>query len=210
MFPEQQENKTKNNLYHNHDSFILELFLMYFKPSNYVESLLEVNFEILKKQGTNLILLDLDNTLAPHFTKIPTNYAKTVIEKIKAQDIEVIIVSNNNELRVSRFAKLLDVKYLYNTKKPFIKKIRKKIEENGYKLEETLMIGDMIIMDIFAANRLKIDSLLVKPILSYNVGSTKKMNWIETNIFKRLKRDNLIIKKNSVTMNLYDKEYEIF
>ena len=158
------------------NSLILELSLMYFKPSNYVESLLEVNFELLKNQGTKLIICDLDNTLVPHFTKIPTNYAKTVIQKIKEQKIEIIIVSNNARKRVSRFAKLLEVEYLYNSKKPFIKKIRKKIEESGYKAEDTLMIGDMIIMDILAANKLKIDSLLVKPILSYNEGTSKRMN----------------------------------
>ena len=191
------------------NSFLLEFFLILFKPSNYVDDLNEIDFSFLKEQGTKLIVCDLDNTLVPHFTKFPTLYAKKVIASIKDSGIDLVIISNNIEKRVSHFANIADVEYISNAKKPFTKKIKSKIDEKGYKKNEVLIIGDMIIMDIIAANRLGYESILVRPILSYNSEVSNMTRWFEKNIFKRLQRNNLLINENSDYLAIYDKKYEI-
>lgn len=192
------------------NSFLFEFFLILFKPSNYISDLTKVDFNLIRKQGTKLIICDLDNTLVPHFTKFPTTYAKNVVESILNAGIEIIIISNNSQKRVSHFAKLLGVDYIYGAKKPFIKKISKKMEKFNYSKEEVLMIGDMLVMDIIAANRMGYQSILVRPIISYNDSTTNKViRWLEKNIFKRLERNNLLINDSGEKLLIYEKKFEI-
>ncbi len=191
------------------NSFLFEFFLILFKPSTYVNDLSEVNFDLLREQGTKLVICDLDNTLVPHFTKFPTSYAKKIIESIKNAGLDLVLISNNTENRVSSFAKLLGVEYIYNAKKPFTKKIKKKISETKYKNNEIIVIGDMIVMDILAANRLGYQSILVRPIISYTNEVSKLINWFEKNIFKRLQRNNLLINESDEKLLIYDEKYEI-
>ena len=43
----------------------------YFKPSIYVRSFKDVNISQLKLQGIKLFISDLDNTLVPHYSRLP-------------------------------------------------------------------------------------------------------------------------------------------
>lgn len=203
-----ENNKEEKTIVEN-NSFLFEFFLILFKPSTYVNDLSEVNFKLLKEQGTKLVICDLDNTLVPHFTKFPTSYAKSIVEAIKNAGLEIILISNNTENRVSSFAKLLGVEYIYNAKKPFTRKIKNRIKETKYESSEILVIGDMIVMDILAANRLEYQSILVRPIISYNNEVSRVINWFEKNIFKRLQRNNILINEGDDKLLIYDKKYEI-
>ena len=52
------------------------------------------------------------------------------LSKNQKGDFKMFILSNNHEERVAKFAKPLDVSYLYEVKKPSIKKISKFVKEN--------------------------------------------------------------------------------
>ncbi len=190
-------------------SFFFELLLIYFKPSVYINELKEINLKNLKLQGTKLIICDLDNTLVPHFTKFPNSYAKNFIQTVKDEDLEIVLISNNSSKRVSQFANLLGVEYISNAQKPFTKKIKAFINEKKYKKSEVVMIGDMIIMDILAANFLKMESILVRPIMSYNSEMSNFLNWFERNIFKRLQRNNLLLDEDNEVFKRYSDEYDL-
>ena len=56
--------------------------------------------------------------------------------------------------------------------------------------ENIIMVGDQVITDIVGANRFKIDSVLVKPILASDAWNTKFNRLIEYNILK------LVVKYN--------------
>lgn len=76
----------------------------YFKPSIYVRSFRDVNISQLKRQGIKLFISDLDNTLVPHYTKLPNKEVLAFIKKVKDAGLDFAIMSNNIKNRVSLFA----------------------------------------------------------------------------------------------------------
>ena len=76
-----------------------------------------------------MIICDLDNTLAPHFTKTPTAMAINFVNEAKEQGFVFVVVYNNTKKRVSEFCKKLNVDdFVYNAKKPFLRKTKKIID----------------------------------------------------------------------------------
>lgn len=189
--------------------FFIDIFINYLKPSIYLKSIKDIDTDALQKQGKKLIVCDLDNTLVPHFTKFPTKDAFNFVDRVKKSGIQFILVSNNTDARVSFFAEKLGLKdYIAGAKKPFPKKIKKKMEELKYKPEETIMIGDMIIMDMVAANLMKVDTVLVSPLIDAEKTWSRILAWIEKRIFKRLERKNLLATNEDSKRALYGEEYE--
>lgn len=169
------------------------LIFNYFKPSIYVRSFNDVNISQLKRQGIKLFICDLDNTLVPHYTKLPNKNVLDFIKKIRDVHINFVLMSNNTKNRVSLFAKKANIDDWYgNAKKPF-KKVAKKIMQKHRALpSETIIMGDQIILDILVANRLKCESILVQPLVSTDY----KMNWfnifLEKAIYKKLEKKNIL------------------
>lgn len=209
--------KSKNindKLKKKNSSFLLSFFIDYFKPSTYVNSILDIDLEELKNQGIKLIICDLDNTLVPHFRKFPTNSSIKFIEDVKKHQFKFVIISNNSEKRVKFFAEKLGIKedYIANAKKPFPKKTKKFLEEKfegKYKNSEIVIIGDMIITDIFVANILRINSILVPPLLEPEKFMNKILSFTEKKVFKKLSRENLITTKPNYQNNDNLDKYEL-
>ncbi|BDU67596.1 MAG: hypothetical protein TYPL_2490 [Candidatus Tyloplasma litorale] len=192
------------------NSFILGFFVNYLKPSAYVTSISEIDLDSLKEQGIKLIICDLDNTLVPHYTKFPTRKSREFIAEVKSKDLDFILVSNNVSKRVSFFAEKLGVKkYISNAKKPLPKAIKKSMIEKNVKPQETVIIGDMLITDTLAANFVHAESILVQPLIDPEKTLDKFLSWMEKFVFKRLTKDNLIIKSETIKKTIYSEDYEI-
>jgi hypothetical protein len=146
--------------------FMVDPFLNFIKPSAYIDSVKDINTFTLAEQGKKLIICDLDNTLVPHFTKYPTKLAFDFVDRAHKAGLHFVIFSNNTDKRVSFFAEKLGVdKFISGAKKPFPGKLKKVMEELDVTPKETVIIGDMIVMDMFAANLIDADSILVRPII---------------------------------------------
>ena len=85
----------------------------YFKPSLYLQSFNDVNVNSLRANGIKLFICDLDNTLAPHYTKLPSLKVKEFFKQFKSVGIKVIIMSNNTNKRVDIFCSKLEVDAYY-------------------------------------------------------------------------------------------------
>ncbi len=204
---EHKQTQTKNE---NSSSFILGYFVNYLKPSAYVTSVHEIDLDSLSEQGIKLIICDLDNTLVPHFTKFPTMQVKKFIDEVKKRGFEFVLVSNNTKKRVSFFAEKLGLNnYVANAKKPFPKAIKKVMAEMGAKSQETVIIGDMIITDILAGNFMHTESILVQPLMDPEKTVDRFISFLEKFVFKRLAKNNLIIKSESIQRTVYSEDYEI-
>ncbi len=204
------EHKQKRNSDENSSSFILGYFVNYLKPSAYVTSVHEIDLDSLKEQGIKLIICDLDNTLVPHFTKFPTQQVRKFVESVKERDFEFVLVSNNTSKRVSLFAEKLGLsKYIANAKKPFPHAIKKTINEIGVKPQETVIVGDMIITDTLAANFVHTESILVQPLMDPERTVDRFFSFLEKFVFKRLAKNNLIVKSKNIQRTIYSEDYEI-
>lgn len=173
-------------------SFFAKTIVNYFRPTYYVKTVNDINLRELKIQGINHIICDLDNTLAPHYVGIPESFAISFINEAKKNNMNFYIVSNNIEKRVTRFSSNIENidGYYYGVKKPFTFKIKKIMEENNIELDEVVMIGDQLEMDILAANILHVQSILVEPRFETGYDFFWLTNFIEKFIYKRLARFN--------------------
>lgn len=173
--------------------------LNYFRPSMFIKSISDFDPFLLRVNKIKLFVCDLDNTLAPHFTNRPTKSAVNFVNSIKALGIKFYIVSNNRKSRVKKFCQYIKPDgYEYFAMKPRIKKILKIMRKENATPEETLLMGDQFIIDIFAANRVGCKSVLVLPLVDQEKNkSSRFVNFIDKKIYSRLERKNLLVSTKS-------------
>mgnify|MGYP001144460097 CR=1 FL=1 len=74
------------------------------------------------------------------------------------------------------------------------KKYNKILKSYNYKKEEIACIGDQLLTDIWGANRMDFTSILVNPIGKTDFTLTKLNRFIETSIYDKLKKQDLLKK----------------
>lgn len=154
-------------------------------PKEYLDSVREIDIELLKRNDIYGLILDVDNTLIDFEKQMPEG-TKEWVEEMKKHGIKFCILSNSNhEKKVSKVAKELDIPFLYFAKKPF--KIGFQRAKKLLELEEKniAVVGDQIMTDIIGANRSNMFSVLVKPVDKKDYFVTKVKRPIENLIIKR-------------------------
>ena len=163
-----------------------------FIPTIYQETVFDVDYNKLYDDGIRLILTDLDNTLVSYKDSEVTPKLLDWLNGLKSKGFEIMIVSNNSSVtRVKDFAEKLDIEYVDKAHKPLkggFKKILKKASRK-YTSNEIVAIGDQLMTDVFAANRMNYTSVLVKAIDRKTEKWTTKVNRkLERHVLKRLRR----------------------
>ena len=135
-----------------------------FIPTYISKSIFEIDFLRLKNEGYEYVLVDLDNTLASPYVSEPDEKVYTLTSKIKELGFKMIILSNNHEERVNKFAKPLDVLCFYDLKKPSTKRVSVHLKEHNVDLTKAIWFGDQVMTDVFLANQLGVTVVLVDPL----------------------------------------------
>ncbi|CAJ1314195.1 YqeG family HAD IIIA-type phosphatase [Paenibacillus sp. PK4536] len=161
-------------------------------PKLRVNTVFDIDLEAMYAKGYRGIITDLDNTLVG--AKAP-NATPELIEwfaKVKKYGFELIIVSNNNMSRVSLFATPLDIKFVHAARKPSNAPFRKAMTLMKWSEEQTIVIGDQLLTDVYGGNRLGLFTILVLPIAAADEGWRTKVNrQVERFARKRLRRKGL-------------------
>lgn len=137
-------------------------------PDMRIDSIFEITPEMLVSRGISLLLLDLDNTLAPYSGDPPSKELFLWKDKLEAAGIQLFIVSNTKTGRARRFAESFGVAFTDRAKKPSRKGILRAIESCGKTAKQTALAGDQIFTDILGANKSGIVSIVVKPLKFLN------------------------------------------
>jgi HAD superfamily phosphatase (TIGR01668 family) len=142
-----------------------------------------------------MIICDLDNTLAPHFSRLPTKRVIDFCKKIRDHGIKLVIVSNNNKKRVNAYVSKLQIDgAIASAKKPLKRKIVKLMNQYNMQPNEVIFIGDQFITDIWVANRIGSKSVLVLPLIEQS--SDQSSNWIirllDRFVYKKLEHGNFL------------------
>ena len=133
-------------------------------PKWYSKSIYDIDLEKLKTLNIKYLLSDLDNTIVGYNIKEPTDKVYQLIKNLKEKGIELIIVSNNNYKRLTKFCSPCSIKFLSSTKKPSSKKLTKFLKENKLCIEECAFVGDQLLTDMWCANKTGCISILVDPL----------------------------------------------
>jgi HAD superfamily phosphatase (TIGR01668 family) len=135
-----------------------------FVPEFYIKTFELATAEFLTSIGVKGIILDIDNTLEPYEHPLPGAHVVAWLETLKEYGIKAAIVSNNGKKRVELFNEKLGLPAYYKAKKPFKRNLLKAMNDMGTLPDETILMGDQVFTDVWAAHNVGIKAILVPPI----------------------------------------------
>ena len=168
-----------------------------FVPNQYVPSIYKINLEELKEKGMKAIIVDLDNTLVESDRRDATPFLIEWLQQTQRLGFQVIIVSNNNETRVSQFAIPLQIPFIHRARKPLSSSFRKAMIELNTDVSCTVMIGDQLLTDVLGGNRLGLYTILVVPISKTEGFFTKVNRRVERIFFRWMEKRGLLAREGN-------------
>ena len=133
-------------------------------PDNMFASYRALTPAYLRERGIDVLIMDIDNTLAPYEQDLPDAHIKAWIGKMQAAGIGLAFVSNNTWERVELFNGEIGIPAFAKSGKPFGKTLRRVIKLYGSDAQHTAMLGDQLLTDVFAGKHIGATALLVPPI----------------------------------------------
>ena len=140
------------------------------KPDIKCADIYELDTESLRRGGVRGLFFDIDNTLEPYSTPLPSERLAARLSELVACGFTVGILSNAKRARIAKFVEgfpeelRAHVLYVYSAAKPCKKGFRKLLAAAGLRAEEGAMIGDQLYTDIWGGNRAGLTTVLVPPI----------------------------------------------
>ena len=154
----------------------------------------ELTTEILIENGIKGVVLDIDNTLEPYEHPLPGEHVKAWLESLKNAGISASFVSNNNRERVELFNGELGLPAFCKAGKPFKKNILRAMGIMGTTRENTLLMGDQVFTDVWAARNAGIKAALVPPINDKRDVFTRFKRLLEKPILKKYDKKKAKVK----------------
>ena len=161
-----------------------------FVPEYYFKTFNEASAEFLLSIGVKGIVLDVDNTLEPYENPLPGDHVKQWLYELREQGISAAIVSNNGGERINLFNSELGLPAYYKAKKPFKKNVLNAMKDMGTDKTNTILMGDQVFTDVWAAHNTGIRAILVPPIKDKTDVFTKFKRLLEKPILKKYKKRN--------------------
>lgn len=134
-------------------------------PDRVFQRYTDVTGQMLRQWGVELLLCDLDYTLAPRSVSHPDETLHAWLDSCKAAGVTVMILSNNrSSRRVETFCSQLGIRYVGHAGKPSPRGYREAMEKAGVTAERTAMLGDKLLTDVLGAKRSGVLALMVEPL----------------------------------------------
>ena len=134
------------------------------KPKAQFDKVTDITADFLKKNNITAVILDVDNTLIDLDRKPLENVEKWV-NSLKKENIKICIASNSiKKEKIEKVAKKMDIPFIYFSTKPLKRGLKKAVQILQEKNENIAEIGDQLFTDVLGANRMKMFSILTKPI----------------------------------------------
>ena len=130
-----------------------------FKPDFYLKNIFSVTPEFLKENGIKALLLDADNTLCIYHTDYPVDGVLNWIEDMQRNSIDLHILSNGKQGRLTNFAKNVNLPCFYLSLKPLPFKISKAVKKLGFKKNQVALVGDQMFTDILGGNLARVKTI---------------------------------------------------
>ena len=141
--------------------------------------------EFLISIGVKGIILDVDNTLEPYENPLPSDHVVKWLDELRQNGISAAIVSNNNGDRIELFNSVLGLPCYHKAGKPFKKNILKAMAALNTDKTNTILMGDQVFTDVWAAHNAGIPAILVPPIKDKRDLLTRFKRLLEKPIIKK-------------------------
>lgn len=144
--------------------------------------------EFLLSIGVIGVVLDIDNTLEPYEHPNPGDHVLKWLHELWNAGIKTAIVSNNGRERVELFNKDIGMPAYYKAAKPFRRNVLRAMDDMGTDKSNTVLMGDQVFTDVWAAHNAGIRAILVPPINDKRDLLTKFKRRLEVPVLKRYER----------------------
>lgn len=138
------------------------------KPDFFAESVASIDFAAVSELGANCLVLDVDHTLSVRdASDLPSELGKLLHEKLTTGYVEAIFIASNSRRDLSGVAERIGAKVIRPRRllrKPSRTYLRRILRKTGYRPEQTVMVGDKLVNDVWGGNRVGMYTILVRPI----------------------------------------------
>jgi HAD superfamily phosphatase (TIGR01668 family) len=165
-------------------------WLLQFRPDLRARSVTEITPELLAARGIRALILDLDNTLVPwHGLEVVPSVAAWITQ-LQEAGVRLCIVSNTHRpRRLKQLAALLGVAFVPSGGKPRRGGFLRALTTMDATAEETAVVGDQIMTDIWGGNRCGLLTILVEPLSAVEFWGTRVISRnVERMLLQRLER----------------------
>ncbi len=136
-------------------------------------SVLKITPDLLHQYQLQALVFDVDETLVPAGVSEASEELHQWAEELKAH-FSIWLVSNNvSQSRIGYIARALDLPYIAGALKPSRRKLRQAVKSMGFPENRVGMVGDRLLTDVLAGNRLGMFTILVDPIVDPTVAARK-------------------------------------
>jgi len=154
-------------------------------PDFYFDSIFQIPYDHLHEQGIRGLIFDIDNTLAGYDDKRPPVNTASLINKLHKMGFKVGLLSNNNAKRLQTFNEFMQLPGASLAAKPFTPALKRVMKEMGVDSNETAIIGDQLLADIWCGQRAGITTVLVKPLTEREVITVRLKSRLERKLLQR-------------------------
>ena len=137
-------------------------------PQVTAETIYDLTPELFLRRGVEVVLLDLDNTLAPYSQHEAPPALRSWIDRLRAAGLTPFLLSNNRGERPAELSRALGIGYVKQARKPGTAVLRRVLAELGAAPEKAALVGDQVYTDVLCARRAGVLSVLVRPISMKN------------------------------------------
>ncbi len=128
-------------------------------------TVLQLSPDQLKQLGIEGIIFDVDNTLVPLQQSAPDPEVAAWLEPVREQ-FQVWLVSNNLDTgRIRDIAQQVGIPYISRAAKPSRRALRLAIGQMNLPPAQVAIVGDRLLTDVLAGNRLGLLTVLVDPLV---------------------------------------------
>ena len=152
---------------------------MLLKPHIKLKGVTDITVDLLKKYNIDTLILDVDNTLSTHHGEILTNGLPEWLNKMQANGVKLVVLSNSKEKRVKPFVSL--------GCKPLPFGYWRAIKLAGSKRKNCAIVGDQIFTDVLGGSLVGIKKILLTPIKLESTAGFRFKRKIERVVYKLYK-----------------------
>jgi HAD superfamily phosphatase (TIGR01668 family) len=165
-----------------------------FCPDLVVSRLTDLTPDFFTERGIQAVMLDLDNTLVPwRGAEITPEVSRWVIEAVEA-GLKLCICSNTHRpRRLAQLANRLGIPYIERVAKPRRAGFLRALALLEARPEETAVVGDQLLTDIWGGNRCGLMTILVPPLSPVEfIGTRVVSRTLENVLLARMRRDGML------------------
>ncbi len=138
-------------------------FMPLFIPNLILKDVTFIDKALLEQYHIKALVLDVDNTLTTHGSQEIKQGILDWLEKMKNENIPLMIVSNNTHDRIKPFAERLGIDFVAMGCKPMTRGFTIAQKRFGFPKHQIAVIGDQIYTDILGGNLKGCFTILVTP-----------------------------------------------